>query len=519
MLLDSFGKWPEGANDQSRVRLNEEQAYQLTLRMEFAGKTFVVEPYTWERLDKCEETVQFRTRVFRNGKEDFVYHKSIVGEVCSDGITGGWAYHEFDVDVSWNSFELLAEGHSGYVILIHGERPSDATYDFEAEKEIKAIRMEWTAKEIKASEAQKAKDEELSLQLAKESAVLYKKMKEMMDARPKAFCHVFPPRVDHMVHIPVVSKKCQFDQRPKAAVELPTSLEGSLFPGTWHVAFKCNSDPRHPMTYRLGIRYTTGTHLQVDRMRRGTTGNQEESEAERQRKKREEESKAIKNADMRVLERIKWENWNKVGLAKALMVKYKDDFYPPKNHEKSVDIQKLVRGFLARQRLKWLQEVDLRRVQLKEKEERMKEELPYEDKLHIRRNRQKTVPQELDDQVIVSQKVFSSISVLLASKMFWSRRIEKVEIFPLISSLFLVLNRLQRFAEGAATMLRYGDLQNPYKLAQAARAIFNVMDADGSGCMDVDELKEALKMLGIDKIKDEDLVSTVFRGKQYLPDI
>ena len=45
------------------------------------------------------------------------------------------------------------------------------------------------------------------------------------------------------------------------------------------------------------------------------------------------------------------------------------------------------------------------------------------------------------------------------------------------------------------------------------------MDADGSGCMDVDELKEALKMLGIDKIKDEDLVSTVFRGKQYLPDI
>ena len=80
------------------------------------------------------------------------------------------------------------------------------------------------------------------------------------------------------------------------------------------------------------------------------------------------EAKAIKGSDLRVLERIKWENWNKVGLAKALMVKFKDDFYPPKNHEKSVKMQAVVRGFLARQRLKWLQQVGLRRIQLKEKE-------------------------------------------------------------------------------------------------------------------------------------------------------
>jgi hypothetical protein len=37
VLLDQFGQWPESANEYSRVRLDEEQAYQLTLRMEFAG--------------------------------------------------------------------------------------------------------------------------------------------------------------------------------------------------------------------------------------------------------------------------------------------------------------------------------------------------------------------------------------------------------------------------------------------------------------------------------------------------
>ena len=161
---------------------------------------------------------------------------------------------------------------------------------------------------------------------------------------------------------------------------------------------------------------------------------------------------------------IKWENWNKVGLAKALMVKYKDDFYPPKNHEKSVIMQATVRGFLARQRLKWLQQVELRRIQLKEKEEKMREDLPYDDKLLIRKNREKCVPQELDDL---------------------------------------------RFAEGAAMMLKYGDLQNPYKLAQAARAVFNVMDADGSGCMDTQEVREALKMLGLDNVKDDDLQTLI----------
>jgi Ca2+-binding EF-hand superfamily protein len=49
-------------------------------------------------------------------------------------------------------------------------------------------------------------------------------------------------------------------------------------------------------------------------------------------------------------------------------------------------------------------------------------------------------------------------------------------------------------------MLKYGDLQNPYLLAQAARAIFSVMDEDGSGCMDVGEVRKALKMLGIEQV-------------------
>jgi len=58
---------------------------------------------------------------------------------------------------------------------------------------------------------------------------------------------------------------------------------------------------------------------------------------------------------------------------------------------------------------------------------KMKEELPYEDKLLLRKNREKRVPQELDDL---------------------------------------------RFAEGAGMMLRYGDLQNPCKYSCVSRAIF-----------------------------------------------
>ena len=460
VLLDQFGRLPKDANERSRIRLDDQQAHELTLRMQFAGKTFVVEPYTWQRLDQCEDTVTFRTSIFRDGREDYISQNCYSGQVSSDSVTNGWAFHEFEVDVSWNSFELLAEAHSGFVILMQGERPSDDTYDFENEKQIKALRLEWAAKEIKVDEARKAKDDAVVFQLSKESSALYKKMKDMIDARPKAFYHVFPPRVHQLVHIPVISRKVSgVDLRAKAEVELPEALENSLFPGVWHVAFKCTADPRHPMAYKLGIRYTTRSHLQKDRLRRHTA-NQEDSDAEREKKRREAESAAIKNSDMRALERIKWEKWNKVGLAKALMVKHAENFYPPKSHEMTPEIQKLVRGFLARQRLKWLQEVDLRRIQLKEKELKMKDDLSYEDKLLIRAARDKKVPQELDDL---------------------------------------------RFAQSAATMLRYGDLQNPYKLAQAARAVFNVMDEDGSGYMDTGELREALSMLGIDNIKDEDL--------------
>ncbi len=511
VLLDQFGRWPENANEYSRVRLDEEQAYQLTLRMEFAGvcvcvyvcvcvcecththtntratalrclsscvrtpklrlihtrlhtgKTFVVEPYTWQRLDKCDEIVSFRQRLFSDGKEDFVVKKCAQGEVKPDSVTGGWEFFEFDVDVSWNAFELCAEGHSGQVLLIKGVRPTDEAYDFDADRQISELKKEWQAKEFEVDRARKAKDEETLMRFAKESAELYKKLKSITDARPKAFCHVFP-RVEELVHIQVVSKKVSFDQRAEAPVEMPESLEGSVFPGTWHVGFKCTSDPRHPMNYKLGIRYTTGTHLQRSRLRsRASTS--EESEAEKERKRKAAESEAIKGStDLRVLERIKWENWNKVGLAKALMVKFKDDFYPPKNHEMSVKMQASIRGFLARQRLKWLQQVELRRVQLREKWEKMREELPYDDKLLLRKNREKEIPQELDDR---------------------------------------------RFAEGAAMMLKYGDLQNPYKLAQAARAVFNVMDADASGCMDTEEVLEALKMLGIENVKEEDLQTLI----------
>ena len=460
VLLDKFGALPPHSTEQTRVRLDEEQAYQLTLRIEFAGKDFVVEPYTWQRLDKCEETALFRTRIFRDGREDFVLNTCLVGEVRSDGVTGGWSYHEFDVDASWNAFELLAEANNGQILLVQGERPTDESYNLGLEKEIAAAKKEWEAKEMEVDFAQKNKKQGDSsqspdqlLELTKQSSVLYKKMKALMDARPKAFCHVFP-RTEELVHMQVVSKKVGVGVRDEAPVEMPSCLEGALFPGTWHVAFKCTSDPRHPMSYRLGIRYTKGTHLQKAPLRANTSSN-EDSEAEKERRRKAEEAKAIKNADLRALDRIKWENWNKVDLAKALMIKFKDQFYPPKNHEKSVKMQAAVRGFLARQRLKWLQQVGLRRIQLKEKEEKMKEELAYEDKLLIRKNREKRVPQELDDL---------------------------------------------RFAEGAAMMLKYGDLQNPYLLAQAARAIFNVMDEDGSGSMDVGEVRSALKMLGIEQV-------------------
>jgi len=267
-----------------------------------AGKTFVVEPYTWQRLDKCEEIVSFRQRIYSDGKDDFVVKKCAQGEVNPDSVTGGWVFFEFDVDVSWNAFELCAEGHSGLVMLINGQQPSDELYDFDAERDIQELKKEWQAKEIEAEKSRKANDEETLMRLTKESAALYKQMRAKIEARPKAFCHIFP-RVEELVHIQVVSKKVSFDQRPEAPVEMPGSLEGSVFPGTWHVGFKCTSDPRHPMNYKLGIRYTTGTHLQRDRLR-SRAGTSEESEAEKERKRKEAEAKAIKGAtDLRVLER------------------------------------------------------------------------------------------------------------------------------------------------------------------------------------------------------------------------
>ncbi|EKX54039.1 hypothetical protein GUITHDRAFT_63793, partial [Guillardia theta CCMP2712] len=52
-------------------------------------------------------------------------------------------------------------------------------------------------------------------------------------------------------------------------------------------------------------------------------------------------------------------------------------------------------------------------------------------------------------------------------------------------------------------MLKYGNLENLGEVTHAARAIFNVVDVDGSGEMDVKELGTGLSMLGLDDVPEE----------------
>eukprot|EP00961_Rhodomonas_salina_P082551 1109432-Rhodomonas_salina.1 len=85
---------------------------------------------------------------------------------------------------------------------------------------------------------------------------------------------------------------------------------GEVFPGKWHIALKCTSDPRHPMRYRMSLRYTTKTHLQTEKAIRIThlvcQSLEPKNNGEDERRQEEQAREKIQNSDLKSLEKLKY---------------------------------------------------------------------------------------------------------------------------------------------------------------------------------------------------------------------
>ena len=64
-----------------------------------------------------------------------------------------------------------------------------------------------------------------------------------------------------------------------------------------------------------------------------------------------------------------------------------DNVYPPKIGSSSLTMQRVVRGFLARKRLRWQRQLELRRELVKAQEQKMRQALPHKDKVLLERGR------------------------------------------------------------------------------------------------------------------------------------
>lgn len=456
VLLDLFGEITDkDADCIPVVKLDEEQATQLTLRMEASGKGFRVLPFTWERLDDCEQIAGLRQLSHGGGEEVLVPVTTAQGEINA----GEWAYFEVDVDESWNAMEIGCEASAGFIIIQKGGRPDDTSFDQESETALLKLREDWRKEEDSVARCHQAGDNHAAMLHLRNATALYKQIEKDMVTRTKCMRQTFPTH-GSLVHLTVVSNpSSEPKERPTQTVQRPFLLAGEVFPGKWHIALKCTSDPRHPMRYRMSLRYTTKTHLQTEKAIR-ITHLEPKNNGEDERRQEEQAREKIQNSDLKSLEKLKWEKWNKVDLAKALGPKFVGTFYPPKLEGASVIMQKIVRGYLARRRKRWLGQVQERRKALKAKEEQVKASLSLEDKNLLTSFKSKYIPQELDDL---------------------------------------------RFAYSSALMLRFGTLRTAFQLRMASRAVFNVVDEAGAGVIETDGIQKALKMLGLDEVAEEDL--------------
>ena len=246
-----------------------------------------------------------------------------------EGQAAGWEYFTFAVTEEMQSFELCVEAECGVLVLQRAAKPDDSALDgVEEERRITLLRAQ-----AGVMEAQSRADE---------AAELYAEIRR--HSRPKVVTQMFPAR-GQFVQIQVVSPKCSFEARANALVHSPAHLHGETFPGVWHIGVRGHG-PRKQMHYKLGIRWTLRQVEQRRARPRAAAVQQPPPENAPQHQQRVEGDRSGGG-------RVRWEPWNKVKLAQELQLPFAGTFYPPKMHLNGLKMQSVVRGFLARKRIRY----------------------------------------------------------------------------------------------------------------------------------------------------------------------
>jgi hypothetical protein len=117
--LDDFGNPPRDADGKANqvVKLNPDIAYQLSVRMEKAGKSFSVPALDWTPLERAEHNIPLVRRMTGRPSEP-ASHPSLLGQGEIDG--SEWTHFSFQVDDSWAFLEIFCEAHGGCMTLMHG---------------------------------------------------------------------------------------------------------------------------------------------------------------------------------------------------------------------------------------------------------------------------------------------------------------------------------------------------------------------------------------------------------------
>ena len=119
--LDEFGNLPSDFSDSATpvIKLDPELAFQLSVRMEEAGKSFTVPALDWSSLERAEHSIPLVRRVSGRPEEP-AGAASLLSEGEARG--GDWVLFSFDADESWAFVELLCEARGGVMTLLHGRR-------------------------------------------------------------------------------------------------------------------------------------------------------------------------------------------------------------------------------------------------------------------------------------------------------------------------------------------------------------------------------------------------------------
>jgi hypothetical protein len=120
VVLDEFGNIPVDESEEISnpvVKLDPELAYQLSVRIEEAGKSFEVPALDWIPLEKAVHSIPLVPRQSGHPTEVASAPRLLAeGEVGADD----WVHYSFDVDDTWAFVELLCEARGGTMTLIHG---------------------------------------------------------------------------------------------------------------------------------------------------------------------------------------------------------------------------------------------------------------------------------------------------------------------------------------------------------------------------------------------------------------